>query len=505
MEMMSALNLSPFAALRQMVDSAAAWLPGDSGIKPVKDAGRRQYWMYWRARGRRSGADHPDSSGTRGRGINHLGPIGLRRLLYALFFVSGVAQAAIVPLLPHLSARYGLSGAQTALLLALPGLAMLAVSLPSGVAADRLGAARVTLGAGVLLGASSLLQSMPSLAALLVGRVAFGVAFGVVWTTGVAWLADLDEGAGGPRLGAAITYSSVGTMAGPAIGGLLAQLAGVGVPFLVIAVVTMAIVAPLALGQGATARASVAAGSDADADAAAQPTDPPTGEWPAVSLSRPSGQTGSARAALRLARRPRVTAAGGGLMVSGAVSGVSQLLISSGLHHAGVSTGSIGLAFSAAAVGYIAVSAGVVRLGTRVHTLRFNALATTILALGMLPALFGAGAAGLVAALILTAAPRAAVSTVSYSLASGPDDGDAGRDGLVFGMLNGAWAAAMVLMPLVAGAVEQTGGARAGYLAVIIPSCAIAACLVAGSGRRRHDADGRRTLRARMRARVAGA
>src|SRR5437588_9080022 len=54
-----------------MIDSAAAWGPGDSGIKPVKDAGRSQYWMYWRARGRRSGADHPDSSGTRGRGINH--------------------------------------------------------------------------------------------------------------------------------------------------------------------------------------------------------------------------------------------------------------------------------------------------------------------------------------------------------------------------------------------------------------------------------------------------
>src|SRR5581483_5913291 len=56
-----------------MIDSAAAWEPGDSGIKPVKDAGRSQYREYWRARGRRSGADHPDSSGTRGRGINRLG------------------------------------------------------------------------------------------------------------------------------------------------------------------------------------------------------------------------------------------------------------------------------------------------------------------------------------------------------------------------------------------------------------------------------------------------
>src|SRR5690242_17025776 len=52
-----------------MVDSTAAWVPV---IKPVKDAGRSQYWRYWQARGRRSGADQPDSSGTRGRGIDHL-------------------------------------------------------------------------------------------------------------------------------------------------------------------------------------------------------------------------------------------------------------------------------------------------------------------------------------------------------------------------------------------------------------------------------------------------
>jgi len=52
----------------------------------------------------------------------------------------------------------------------------------------------------------------------------------------------------------------------------------------------------------------------------------------------------------------------------------------------------------------------------------------------------------------------------------------------VFGMLNGAWAAATVLMPIVAGELEQVAGARAAYLAVIIPSCAIAACLLAGAG-----------------------
>ena len=48
-------------------------------------------------------------------------------------------------------------------------------------------------------------------------------------------------------------------------------------------------------------------------------------------------------------------------------------------------------------------------------------------------------------------------------------------------MVNGAWAASMVLMPLLAGAFDQRSGAQAGFLAVIIPSCAIACWLIARS------------------------
>src|ERR1700753_1912606 len=104
-------------------------------------------------------------------------PAGVRRLVCALFFVSGVAQMVIVPLLPHLGARYHLSASESALVLALPGLTMLLVSIPAGVAADRFGPRRVTLASGVLLVLAGVLQSAPSLTALLAGRVLFGVAF----------------------------------------------------------------------------------------------------------------------------------------------------------------------------------------------------------------------------------------------------------------------------------------------------------------------------------------
>jgi hypothetical protein len=390
-------------------------------------------------------------------------------LAYALFFLAGVANAAIVPLLPRLSDRYGLSTSATALLLALPGLAMLAVSVPSGLAADRFGARRVTLGASVLLLLSCLLQAAPSLAALLVGRLVFGIAFGVIWTSGMAWLADFDVGRGGSRLGPTVTCSSVGIMVGPAVGGILAQHAGLGAPFAAIAVGVGLVTISLALGSG-TAQEPAAAGAGPK-QAAGGDSEPDRAPRHAV----------SARSLRALARRPVVGAAAAALAISGAVSSSSQLLISGGLHHMGVSTDRIGLAFSAAAVCYIAVSATVVRLGRRVRTLRFNALAGVVLAVALVPALAGRGAFALVAALMISAVPRAAIGTIAYSLAAGDSRGRAGGEGLVFGMLNGAWAATTVLMPLVAGALAQGGGARAGYLAVIIPSCALAAWLVAGA------------------------
>ncbi|HEX3834000.1 MAG TPA: MFS transporter [Solirubrobacteraceae bacterium] len=390
---------------------------------------------------------------TKSRSRPLLPQAGLLRLVYGLFVACGVAQSAIVPLLPHLSARYGLSSAATALLLAVPGLATLAVSVPAGLAADRYGARRVTLAAGVLLCVSCLAQAGQSLALLMAGRIAFGIAFGIVWTTGVAWLAEVDDGAdagGSSRLGPAVTCSSVGVMIGPAVGGLLGQIAGTGLPFVLIAVVTAAVVAPLALGSTSA------------------------GERPAArEVPRRRAPRG---AVLALARRPGFAAAAGGLVVAGAVSGSSQLLITAGLHADGVSTGRIGLAFSAAAVGYIAVSSAIVKLGKRAQTLRFNALATALLAMAMVPALASGAVAALVMALVLCSVPRAAVSTIAYAL---PSVGDG--DGFVIGILNGAWAAAMVLTPVLAGALEQHGGAQLGYLAVIVPCAAIAVALIAGA------------------------
>jgi MFS family permease len=228
-------------------------------------------------------------------------------LVYALFFAAGLAQAAIVPLLPRLSERYGLAPSQTALLLALPGLATLAVSVPCGLAADRFGARRVTLGAAVLLLLSCVSQAAPWLPALLLGRLVFGIAFGVVWTSGMAWLADFEDGGGGSRLGPSVTCSSVGIMVGPAVGGILAQHAGLGAPFAAIAVSVGVVTIPLALGSGRAQDQTPGAGRKPAPGGESEP-------------DRAPRQAVSARSLLALVRRPVFGAAAAGLAISGAVS-----------------------------------------------------------------------------------------------------------------------------------------------------------------------------------------
>lgn len=403
--------------------------------------------------------------------------------IYGLFFVAGVAQAAIVPLLPRLSAEHGLTASETGLLLALPGLATLAVSVPAGIAADRLGARRCTLLAGVVLCVSCLAEAAPSLSLLLVGRLLFGVAYGVLWTTGAAWLAELDSEPGGSRIGPSVTCASVGMMVGPAVGGLVAGAGATGLPFVLIAVASAGVMVPLTIagaGAGATAGDESAGCSESVELARSVDYSGSVELASSVGYGEPVPYRGGRMSAIRTAlQRPGVVAAMGALVVSGAVSSVSQLLISGALHHDGLSSGRIGLAFSLAAISYIAVSLTVVRLGARVRTLRFNALATAAMAVVLVPGLISGSATVLIATLMAASMPRAMVSTISYSLASASSEanggaGDGSADGSVFGAINGAWAGSLVLTPLLAGALEQHGGARVGYLAVIVPALIIA-------------------------------
>ncbi len=371
-------------------------------------------------------------------------------LLHALFFIAAATQSAIVPLLPRIGHAYNLSASATGLLLAAPGLATLAISMPAGMVADRFGARRVTIAATILMSAAALAQAVPTYPVLLVGRFGFGLAFGVLWTTGVAWMARAHEETGSPRLGAVATSAAVGMVAGPGIGGGLADGLGLASPFLIVA--ALGLLLAVLLGRQFTPLRT--------AD-----TDP--------------GHT-SLRSFINAApRHPGVLSAALALAVAGAIGGVAQLLVPLQLHQAGFSAGATGAAFSAAAGVYIAVSAAVVRLGRRATTIRWTALGALALSLSLLPAVFGPGAIGLIGVLLLSTAPRAVISTISYPLATESAAGAELGDGLAVGLLNGTWAIGLVLAPLFAGAVDQLAGPQPAYLTAIVPGVLVAVWLMA--------------------------
>lgn len=384
------------------------------------------------------------------------GGSGQRRLallLHTLFFVLAATQTAIVPLLPRLSHTYGLSPTSSAMLLAAPGLATLAISLPVGLFADRLGAKRMTVAAAVVAALAALAQAAPSYPLLMGGRLVFGLAFGTIWTTGVAWLSSAHGEAGSPKLGAVATSAAVGMVAGPAIGGILADRMGLAAPFLLVGVLT----------AGLTA-------------------------W----LWRQPGVAGVAHATrqslselTRVApRAPGVVNGACVLAITGAVGGVIQLLLPPALHRAGFSASATGVAFSGAAVVYIAVSAIVVRLGRRVTTLRATALAGLILALALLPAALSANALVLLVVLVVSTGPRAVASTVAYPLATDAAACAGLGDGVVIGLLNGTWAMGLVLAPLLAGFVDQAAGPQMAFLSTLVPGVLAAGWLLVRPGRR---------------------
>jgi len=154
-----------------------------------------------------------------------------RFLSFGLVLASAGTQFAVVPVLPDYARQFGLSGLQQGLVLGATGLASLAVSLPAGALADRFGARKLTIWAGLLMAIAMLLQALAgSFVPLLLARLAFGVGYAVVWTAGLTWLAEVAPD--GKGLSGSVASAGLGGVAGPAIAGLLVQYFGLASPCL---------------------------------------------------------------------------------------------------------------------------------------------------------------------------------------------------------------------------------------------------------------------------------
>ena len=368
------------------------------------------------------------------------------RVLLALAFVNGIADASLVPLLPSIRVELGLSAIEAGMVLATTTLAMLLVAMPVGYAANRFGTRRLLLLAAALMPVALATQAVAdSLPALLGARLLFGLSFGILWVIGPARAAAGGRGAGGT--GPLIAASGAGWLVGPVLAGAIADAAGWRVASGVLALVTVPLIVVVA--RCAAAR-----------------------------------ETGERLASLRLGAaiglvRTNRTVAGAALVSAllGVVNGVSGLLVPLALAANGLSAGGIGLAFGISAAVWIASAALVGRLRASAVHLRGVGVVIAVLALAWLIPALRLSTLALVAFLVVSAGCRSTINALVYAVGARATEGTSAP--LVIGVMNLAWAVMALATPLLAGLAQTSSGVRLAFAATGVVALGVALVMLA--------------------------
>src|SRR5918992_1689070 len=154
----------------------------------------------------------------------------MRRLLAFVcvdVFVDTMFYSAIVPLLPELSDRFGLSKSGAGVLAAAYAAGTLVGGLPGGWLAARAGVRpTVLLGLGMLVASSIAFAFAESVVVLDVARFAQGLGGAASWAGALGWLIEeAPRTRRGELIGTALAAAVAGSLFGPVLGGA-AEAAG---------------------------------------------------------------------------------------------------------------------------------------------------------------------------------------------------------------------------------------------------------------------------------------
>ncbi len=357
----------------------------------------------------------------------------------ALAFASAVADAALLPVLPTLQERFGLSGVQMGALLSAATVVTLATSIPIGLLAGRIGSRRLLLASAALLPVSLIVQGLANgLGLLMVGRALFGLSFGILWTIAPAVAAGSGRRAAG--VGRLIASAGAGWLVGPILSGIVTDVWGYQAAFATIAVLTIPLVGVLACDRSADDRA------------------------PAAPLRDAIAAAGKERA---LAGAMLVTA------LLGVVTGVSGLLAPIVLADNGLTAGGIGAVIALSAVIFTASGAMSTRIPSSRINVRVVGATAAVLAATFLIPMVSFSTFAVIGFLVLGAGARAVLNTVVYALARSHVPTEALATPIV-GVMNVTWAAAALAAPLAAGVALSAGGAKWAFVATAITGFAVA-------------------------------
>jgi len=312
--------------------------------------------------------------------------------------------------------------------------ATLAMALPAGRVADRIGPKRITVAGAALMSVSTLAYAFAdSFGVLLAARAGQGVASAISWTAGLAWLSSATPPQRrGRALGLAMTCGSVGALLGPLAAGPLGDLLGIHAPFVLLAAVAAAL--------------TVLATLPADVRGAA-------------------GEQVSLLQTFRLATRSRLMACAVLVMTLVAViSGLLETLVPLHMGADGYSALAISMVLGAAGVASAATQFTVGQAfdrtgGVRIATAAIAAMAALMLLLAV------SDSAGAIALIYVVGTPAiSAQYAVSFPLAAAGADEVGLPHGIVLGAMNVAWGFGFFVGPAAGAAIAEAGSDRLTYL-----------------------------------------
>ena len=367
----------------------------------------------------------PDPAPPRRRGVVAIG--------VAAVTIDAALLGLIAPLLPEIERRTGAGDAALGLALAAYAVPIALLSLSFGRAADAFGRRVVLAGGLAFVAAGSVLVALSdSIGVLMAARAVQGIGSAASWVAALALVSDTaPPGRRGEALGVALGATSAGSIAGPALGGVTAQLLSFEAPFLIFCGLALALlVATLVVLPRETPRTTSAAPA-----------------LPAIIRATRSG-FGAWAAAIILASS----------CVLGLVEVVAPLDLDARL---GLSSSAIGLLFAAS----IAVDAALSPFGGRWGDRRgrrgpavvgLAATGVSMLALAVLP-----GVGGTAVALGIYGAGFSLMMTASVPWL---DEAFPGRErGLAYGVLNLLYAGGYAIGPILGGVLLADGSADLAY------------------------------------------
>ena len=366
-------------------------------------------------------------------------------LISTLMVLDTVAYAAVIPLLPHYRAEFGLSSFAAGVLLAAYSAAVILCAVPSGQLSDLLGPKWMTaVGATALVAGMGLMAVSHSYGLLLAARLLQGASDAIVWTAGIAWVASAAPvESRGAQIGVIQAAASIGLIAGPAIGAVAVSGAGIEPTFLALSGFAVVLLVLVIFAPG----------------------------------TRPSPEARPSLAPVLATclRQPLITASMLVIFTAAIVGGALQLVITLQLADDGMSGARIGAVYTGGAVLASAVAVAGGRGGDRIGRVPLaiagaGALAVMVaaLALPVSETLF-------VALVILVFGVEAVLYTVAYPLSVDGADRSLLGHGVVLGIVNFAWGIGAVVGPLAGSGLSGIGGSDGAY--VVLAVFSLGACL----------------------------